>query len=182
MSFVLALNRQDLGPARAAHRAGCGYDQSTPDLLRLVSRRLWNWSVGPGEVCPESAHRSVERRRPSSSNGCCASDIPLELGVALTNAPDLPVLSRARAAAGTGSLECGSPPEGMREEVRTSTVAWLDTSADEQRRVRDLIALFEETESRDELGIDQIRDVLSDVLFPGTSVLQTRARYFLLVP
>ena len=63
-----------------------------------------------------------------------------------------------------------------------STVAWLDTSADEQRRVRDLIALFEETESRDELGIGQIRDVLSDALFPGTSVLQTRARYFLLVP
>lgn len=63
-----------------------------------------------------------------------------------------------------------------------STVAWLDTSADEQRRVRDLIALFEETESRDELGIGQIRDTLSDALFPGTSVLQTRARYFLLVP
>lgn len=63
-----------------------------------------------------------------------------------------------------------------------STVAWLDTSADEQRRIRDLIALFEETESRDELGIGQIRDVLSDALFPGTSVLQTRARYFLLVP
>lgn len=63
-----------------------------------------------------------------------------------------------------------------------STVAWLDTSADEQRRVRDLIALFEETESRDELGIGQIRDVLSEALFPGTSVLQTRARYFLLVP
>lgn len=63
-----------------------------------------------------------------------------------------------------------------------STVAWLDTSADEQRRVRDLIALFEESESRDELGIGQIRDVLSEALFPGTSVLQTRARYFLLVP
>ena len=63
-----------------------------------------------------------------------------------------------------------------------SNVAWLDTSADEQRRVRDLIALFEETESRDELGIGQIRDILSDALFPGTSVLQTRARYFLLVP
>jgi uncharacterized protein DUF6361 len=62
-----------------------------------------------------------------------------------------------------------------------STVAWLDTSAGEQRRVRELIALFEETESRDELGIGQIRDVLSDALFPGTSVLQTRARYFLLV-
>lgn len=63
-----------------------------------------------------------------------------------------------------------------------STVAWLDTSAEEQRRARDLIALFSQQESRDELGIGQIRDALSDLLFPGTSVLQTRARYFLIVP
>ncbi|MGH3706350.1 MAG: DUF6361 family protein, partial [Agromyces sp.] len=58
-----------------------------------------------------------------------------------------------------------------------STVAWLDTSTDEQRRVREVIALFSQQESRDELGIGQIRDALSDHLFPGTSVLQTRARY-----
>lgn len=64
----------------------------------------------------------------------------------------------------------------------TSTVAWLDSSADEQRRVRDILALFSQQESRDELGIGQIRDALSDLLFPGTSVLQTRARYFLIVP
>ncbi len=63
-----------------------------------------------------------------------------------------------------------------------STIAWMDTSADEQRRVRELIALFAQQESRDELGMGQIRDVMSDLLFPGTSVLQTRARYFLLVP
>jgi len=63
-----------------------------------------------------------------------------------------------------------------------STIAWLDTSADEQRRVREMIALFAQQESRDELGIGQIRDTISELLFPGTSVLQTRARYFLLVP
>ena len=81
-----------------------------------------------------------------------------------------------------GATTVRSTPGGTREEIRMSTVAWLDTSADEQRRVRDLIALFEERESRDELGVGQIRDALSDVLFPGTSVLHTRARYFLLVP
>ncbi|MFC8596832.1 DUF6361 family protein [Isoptericola sp. NPDC057191] len=63
-----------------------------------------------------------------------------------------------------------------------STVAWLDTSEDEQRRIREVIQLFSQQESRDELGIGQIRDALSDLLFPGTSVLQTRARYFLIVP
>lgn len=61
-------------------------------------------------------------------------------------------------------------------------IAWLDTSSDEQRRVRELIALFVQTESRDELGIGQVRDAFSETLFPGTSVIQTRARYFLFVP
>lgn len=64
----------------------------------------------------------------------------------------------------------------------TSTIAWLDTSSDEQRRVRELISLFTQSESRDELGLGQIRDAFSDTLFPGTSVIQTRARYYLFVP
>lgn len=64
----------------------------------------------------------------------------------------------------------------------TSSVAWLDTSADEQRRVRELIALFSEKGTLDELGVGQIRDAFSNALFPGTSTIQTRARYFLLVP
>jgi hypothetical protein len=64
----------------------------------------------------------------------------------------------------------------------TSLIAWLDTSADEQRQIRELIALFSQSESRDELGIGQIRDAFSDTLFPGTSVIQTRARYYLFVP
>lgn len=63
-----------------------------------------------------------------------------------------------------------------------STVAWLDASSAEQRRVREIVALFTQQESRDELGVGQVRDVLSDLLFPGTSVIQTRARYFLIVP
>lgn len=64
----------------------------------------------------------------------------------------------------------------------SSTVAWLDTSAEEQRRVREVLSLFAQSESRDELGIGQVRDAFSELLFPGTSVLQTRARYFLVVP
>ena len=63
-----------------------------------------------------------------------------------------------------------------------STLKWLDFSAEEQRRTREMLRLFEEKESRDELGIGQVRDAFSDLLFPGTSVLLTRARYFLIVP
>jgi hypothetical protein len=63
-----------------------------------------------------------------------------------------------------------------------SYFAWLDSSRDEQRRMRELLNLFTETESRDELGIGQVRDAFSDRLFPGTSTLHTRARYLLIVP
>lgn len=48
--------------------------------------------------------------------------------------------------------------------------------------MRDIIRLFSDRESRDELGLGQIRDALSDALFPGTSTLLTRARYLLFVP
>jgi hypothetical protein len=63
-----------------------------------------------------------------------------------------------------------------------SGLAWLDTSREDQRRMRELLGLFAETESRDELGIGQVRDAFSDLLFPGTSTLHTRARYLLIVP
>ena len=65
------------------------------------------------------------------------------------------------------------PPAGL---------AWLDYSEADQRRAREIVALFSQHESRDELGLGRIRDALSDTLFPGTSVLLTRARYLLFVP
>ncbi|MES2092494.1 MAG: DUF6361 family protein [Actinomycetota bacterium] len=63
-----------------------------------------------------------------------------------------------------------------------SLVAWLDASSEDQRRMREIVSLFTERESRDELGIGQVRDALSDTLFPGTSTLLTRARYLVLIP
>lgn len=64
----------------------------------------------------------------------------------------------------------------------SSLLAWLDTSPAEQKAAREIISYFSERESRDELGIGQIRDALGDLLFPGTSTLHTRARYFLFIP
>lgn len=63
-----------------------------------------------------------------------------------------------------------------------AAITWLDASSETQRQMRDVISLFEQKESRDELGLSQFRDGLSDGLFPGTSVLLTRARYMLFVP
>lgn len=44
------------------------------------------------------------------------------------------------------------------------------------------MALFQERESRDELGLGGIRDSIADHLFPGTSTIQTRLRYMLFIP
>lgn len=46
----------------------------------------------------------------------------------------------------------------------------------------DVVDLFKEQNTRDELGIGAIRDALADQLFPGTGTVQTRARYFLFIP
>ncbi len=63
-----------------------------------------------------------------------------------------------------------------------STFTWLDYSERDRRRMVDVIEALQETEARDELGIGGVRNALADKLFPGTSTLQTRARYFLFVP
>jgi Family of unknown function (DUF6361) len=63
-----------------------------------------------------------------------------------------------------------------------STLRWLATSERERQQARALVTAMQQKESRDELGIGSVRDAISDLLFPGTSTLQTRARYFLLIP
>ena len=45
-----------------------------------------------------------------------------------------------------------------------------------------IMALFQERESRDELGLGAIRDSIADHLFPGTSTIQTRLRYMPFIP
>lgn len=64
----------------------------------------------------------------------------------------------------------------------TSFFGWMDYSEHERRQVLDVISLFSDRDTRDELGIGAVRDAFADILFPGTSTIQTRARYFLFVP
>ena len=63
-----------------------------------------------------------------------------------------------------------------------STLSWLDSSESERRAVMELVSALNEPGTLDELGIGSIRDTIADVLFPGTSTIQTRARYFLFIP
>lgn len=87
-----------------------------------------------------------------------------------------------------GSANClnrrepAGPTGAQRGPFMPSALNWLDVSAEQQRRVRDIIRMFEEPGTRDEVGIGPVRDSFSERLFPGTSVIQTRARYFLFVP
>lgn len=63
-----------------------------------------------------------------------------------------------------------------------STFTWLDFSEQQRQQALDVLDLFREQDTRDELGIGTVRDALADLLFPGTSTIQTRARYFLFIP
>jgi hypothetical protein len=63
-----------------------------------------------------------------------------------------------------------------------SVLAWLDHDEAGRRRMQEAIALLRERDTVDELGIGSARDAFSNLLFPGTSVLHTRARYLLFVP
>ena len=64
----------------------------------------------------------------------------------------------------------------------SSTFTWLDHSERDRRKTLDVIDRFRESEARDELGFGVVSGTFSEMLFPGTGTLQTRARYFLFVP
>ena len=63
-----------------------------------------------------------------------------------------------------------------------STFAWVDFTDSDRRKMLDVLDLFSEHETRDEMGLGTIRDAFADYFFPGTSTIQTRARYILFIP
>ena len=68
------------------------------------------------------------------------------------------------------------------KDISNSTLSWLDSSENERRTVLELVSALNEPGTLDELGIGTIRDTIADAFFPGTSTIQTRARYFLFIP
>lgn len=63
-----------------------------------------------------------------------------------------------------------------------SSFNWVDFAEDDRRKMMEILHIFKEQDIREELGLGSIRDAYSDILFPGTGTLQTRAKYMLLVP
>lgn len=63
-----------------------------------------------------------------------------------------------------------------------ATLTWIDHRPEDAERVREAMAAFDGQGMIDPLGYGTVRDAFSDMLFPGMSTVQTRARYFLFVP
>jgi hypothetical protein len=63
-----------------------------------------------------------------------------------------------------------------------SSFSWLDFSESDRQQTMQVLDLFREKNTLDELGFGPIRDAFADHFFPGTSTIQTRARYFLFIP
>ena len=61
-------------------------------------------------------------------------------------------------------------------------IGWVDFSKEQRGNVLSVLKLLSEPGALDELGIGIIRDGFADILFPGTSTIQTRAKYFFIVP
>ena len=61
-------------------------------------------------------------------------------------------------------------------------LGWIDFSKSERNKVLSVLDLLTEAGTLDELGVSPIRDGYANLFFPGTSTIQTRAKYFLIVP
>jgi Family of unknown function (DUF6361) len=66
--------------------------------------------------------------------------------------------------------------------MSSSTLGWVDFSSEHRDLVKAVLDLFATAGVVDELGIGIIRDAFADRLFPGISTIQTRAKYFIIVP
>jgi hypothetical protein len=63
-----------------------------------------------------------------------------------------------------------------------SSLGWVDFSSEHRERVKTVLDLLATPGVVDELGIGVIRDAFADHLFPGISTIQTRAKYFIVIP
>ncbi len=61
-------------------------------------------------------------------------------------------------------------------------LGWVDFSKEDREKVLDVMSLLQEQGAVDELGIGLVRDGFANYFFPGTSTVQTRAKYFLIIP
>lgn len=61
-------------------------------------------------------------------------------------------------------------------------LGWIDYSREERNKIIHILRNLRTQSAVDELGIGTIRDAFSNLLFPGISILHTRAKYYVLIP
>lgn len=66
--------------------------------------------------------------------------------------------------------------------MKNVQLGWIDFSKEQRDKVMKILHNLAQKTALDELGIGAIRDGFADIFFPGTSTIQTRAKYFVLIP
>ena len=61
-------------------------------------------------------------------------------------------------------------------------LGWIDFDREDRAKAMTILHMLREHIAVDELGFGIVRDAFADAFFPGTSTIQTRAKYFLLIP
>ncbi|MBR5711815.1 MAG: hypothetical protein IKX40_13755 [Thermoguttaceae bacterium] len=67
------------------------------------------------------------------------------------------------------------------QQTEYMSLGWLDNSQAEQDRIKTMLSLLQEKGALDEIGIGTIRDAFANLLFPGITTIQTRAKYLVLL-
>jgi hypothetical protein len=63
-----------------------------------------------------------------------------------------------------------------------AAIGWIDFSPSDRNRVGSVLDMLRPEGMVDELGMGTIRDSLANQMFPGFSTIQTKAKYFFIVP
>ncbi len=63
-----------------------------------------------------------------------------------------------------------------------STFSWVDFSDEDREKMVQIIRQLRQQDTIDELGIGSVRESIANILFTGTTTIQTRAKYMLFVP
>jgi hypothetical protein len=66
--------------------------------------------------------------------------------------------------------------------MNKATIGWIDFSPTHRNRIGSVLDLLRPEGMVDELGMGILRDSISNEMFPGISTIQTRAKYFFIVP
>jgi len=61
-------------------------------------------------------------------------------------------------------------------------IGWVFYSDEHRKDIETIVSLSKDKGTLDELGLGSIRDAFANKFFPGTTTIQTRAKYFLIIP